>query len=59
MESLWLSFLAFNQNAASYLAYAISNNLWYLLIAVGVAACIFLHLKEEIMVTVHEEQRAL
>ena len=53
------SFIAFNQNAFSYLAHTVCNNLWYLLIAIGTVACIVLYLKEEIEVTVREEQRIL
>ena len=59
MKSLWDAFAAFNQNALMYLSYTISSNLWYILIAAGCAACIFLYLKEEIVVTVRDEQQAL
>ncbi|MBQ7818426.1 MAG: hypothetical protein IJ341_01885 [Bacteroidales bacterium] len=59
MNSIWDSFMAFNQNALVYLAYTVSNNLWYLLIALGAATSIFFFIKEEKAVTVHEEQRAI
>lgn len=59
MQSIWDSFLAFNQNALVYLAYTVSNNLWYILIAVCAAVSVFLYLKEEVVATVREEQQAL
>ena len=59
MDKLMESFVAFNQNAASHLAYAISTNMWYLLLIVCCVTCIALYLKEEIAVTVREEQQAL
>ena len=57
--SLWDAFVAFHTNALSHLAYSISNNLWYLLIAASAVACIILYMKEEIDVTVREEQQAI
>lgn len=59
MNTIWDAFLAFNQNALVSLAYTISNNLWYVLIAIGAAACVIMYLREEIVVTVREEQQAL
>ena len=59
MKSIIDSFLAFNQNAFSYLTFTITNNLWYLLIAAGVIACIVLYLREEVAVTVREEQQVI
>ena len=59
MDKIFESFAAFNENAAAYLVYAISNNLWYLLIIASAITCIALYLKEEIVVTVREEQQAL
>jgi len=59
MNAIWDAFLAFNQNALAYLAYTVSNNLWYLLIAAGAAVSIILYLREEIVTTVRDEQQAL
>lgn len=59
MKSLLDSFLAFNENALAYLAYVISSNLWYLLIIASAIACIVISLKEEVIVTVREEQQIL
>lgn len=59
MSALWDAFVAFNCNAASYLWYTLSNNFWYLLIGASVVTCIILYLKEEIIVTVREEQQAI
>jgi len=59
MQKILQSFLAFNQNAAAYLIYTISNNLWFLLIAAGIVGCIVLSIREEVVVTVKEEQQAL
>jgi len=59
MGSIWSSFIAFNQNGLSHFGYTLLNNLWYLLIAAGAIICIVLYLKEEIMVTVKEEQQIL
>lgn len=59
MSTLWAAFSAFNVNGASYLMYNIGNNLWYLLIAASAVACIVMYLKEELDVTVREEQQAI
>lgn len=59
MEAIMDAFVAFNVNATSYLAYTISHNMWYLLIAASAVASIVLYLKEQIVVTVREEQQAI
>lgn len=59
MSAIWDAFVAFNINGAAYLYYTISNNIWYLLIGASVVACIVLYLKDEIDVTVREEQQAI
>lgn len=59
MKSVWDAFLAFNENALAYSLYVVSTNLWYLLIAASAIACVVISLKEEITVTVREEQQIL
>jgi hypothetical protein len=59
MSAIWDAFVAFNSNAAAYLYYTLSNNFWYLLIGASVVTCNVLYLKEEIVVTVREEQQAI
>ena len=59
MDKLLESFLAFNENAAAYLSYAVSNNLWYLLIIASAVICIAMNLKAEIEATTVEEEQAL
>lgn len=59
MAAIWNAFIAFNKNGAAYLTYTISNNIWYLLLAASAVTCILLYLKEEIDVTVREEQQAI
>ena len=59
MKALWDSFIAFNVNGWSHLVYTVTDNLWYILITVGALVCVTLYLREEIAVTVREEQQAL
>ena len=59
MQNILDSLKAFNINAFSYLAYAVSTNLWFVLLAVGALTSIILYLKEEISVTVRDEQQVL
>ena len=53
------SFVTFNINAASHLAYIVTTNGWFLLIALGAIASVIMYLKDEIDVSVHEEQQVL
>ena len=59
MQNIIDAFAAFNANGISYLAYTIMNNLWFILIAAGAICSITLSLKEEIQLTVTEEQQIL
>jgi hypothetical protein len=59
MKEILESLSAFNQNTFSYLAYAVTSNLWFILLAAGALVSIVLYLKEEIEVTVRDEQQAL
>jgi len=59
MSEILKSLSAFNVNAFSYLAYAVTTNLWFILIAAGALISIILYLKEEISVTVRDEQQVL
>lgn len=59
MQELWDAFLAFNQNAFSCLVYAVSHNLWYIVIAACAIICCVMYLREELNVTVHEEQQVI
>lgn len=59
MAYLWQSFLAFNQNAFSFLIFTISNSLWYVIIAIAAIISIVLALKETTVVTIREEQQVI
>lgn len=59
MAEIWNAFVAFNTNAAAYLVYTIQQNFWYLSLTLSALTCVFLYLKEEITVTVREEQQAI
>lgn len=59
MGAIWDAFVAFHVNAWSYLAYSISNNLWLLLIAASAVTSIVLGMKEQLVVTVREEQQVI
>lgn len=59
MKYILKSLEAFNTNAFSYLAYAVTSNLWFVLLAAGALVSILLYLKEEISVTVRDEQQVL
>ena len=59
MSSIWEAFIASHKNAWSYLAYAIIHNWWFVLMAAGAIISIALFLKEELDVTISEEQQVL
>jgi hypothetical protein len=59
MKEILNSLKAFNINAFSYLTYAATTNLWFILLAAGALISIILYLKEEISVTVRDEQQVL
>ena len=59
MKEILKSLEAFNTNAFSYLAYTVTSNLWFVLLAAGALISILLYLKEEISVTVRDEQQVL
>ena len=59
MRSLWEAFLAFHQNAWCYLAYAVIHNWWFILLAAGAIVSIALYLKEELDITISDEQQVL
>ena len=59
MKGIFESLRAFNINAFSYLAYAVTTNLWFILLAAGALVSILLYLREEISVTVRDEQQVL
>ena len=50
---------AFHQNAWSYLLYMVMNNWWLLLLGASTIVSIVLYLREEMSVTIHDEQQAL
>lgn len=58
-SNLWYTFVTFNINAASHLAYVVTSNTWLLLIAAGAIASVVMYLKEEVDVSVFEEQQIL
>lgn len=59
MKTLWETFLTFHQNAWSYLIYSVMHNWWFILLAAGAIISIVLFLKEELDVTISEEQQVL
>jgi len=59
IQEILQSLKAFNINAFSYLAYTVTSNLWFVLLAAGALTSIFLYLREEISVTVRDEQQVL
>ena len=59
MKGIIESLKAFNINAFSYLAYAVTTNLWFILLAAGALISVILYLREEISVTVRDEQQVL
>ncbi|MDR0287924.1 MAG: hypothetical protein LBI03_09525 [Clostridiales bacterium] len=59
IKGILQSLQAFNANAFSYLVYAIATNLWFILLAAGALISIILYLREEISVTVRDEQQVL
>lgn len=58
-DKLVTSLAAYNQNAYSHLVYLMSTNLSFVLIIICAAAFVFLYLKEEIEMSVREEQNIL
>lgn len=58
-HNFWYSFVTFHVNAAANIAYALSMNGWFLLIAAAAIASVVMYLKEEVDITVHEEQQVL
>ena len=56
---MWDSFVAFHVNAVSNFAWMVSSNWWFLLLIIGVVGTIALNLKEEIDVSVREEQNII
>lgn len=59
MKTIIDAFVAFNSNGLNYLLYTVMNNWWFILIAAGAVCSIVLSLKEEIQLTVTEEQQIL
>ena len=59
MKYILESLKAFNVNAFNYLAYTVTTNWWFLLLAAGALLSIILYLREEISVTVRDEQQVL
>lgn len=59
MREVWGIFSAFHQNGWSSLVYAVINNWWFVLLAAGAIISVILYLKEELSVTIQEEQQAL
>lgn len=59
LSYLLQSFITFNINAASNLAYIVSTNGWLLLIAAGAIASVIMYMKDEVETSVHEEQAIL
>ena len=58
-DQLLTSFKAFNKNALSSLQYVMSQNIWFVLIAVAAITAIVLMLKEELDYSVNEEQNII
>jgi len=56
---MWQSFRAFNINAINNFIYIITSNLWFFLIIIGVIGTIILLLKEEVDISVKEEQNII
>ena len=54
--SLYTSFMAFHINGANQIAYMLSNNKWYFLIALAAAMNVFLRVHQETEYSVREEQ---
>ena len=59
LHNLWYSFVTFNINAAATLAYVFTTNGWFLLIAAAAIASVVMYLKNEVDISVHEEQQVL
>ena len=59
MKGILEALAAFHQNGWNYLLYTVMNNWWFLLLAARTIISIILYLREEIAVTVHDEQQAL
>ena len=59
MRQIIDAFTAFNINGINNLIYVISDNWWFVLIAISAVITVALFLKAEIEITVHEEQQIL
>lgn len=57
--NLLTSFKAFHMNAYSNLVFTMTQNLWFLLITIGVITLTVLSLKKEMDNTVREQQNVL
>lgn len=53
------SFVAFNYNAFTHLAYKFTSNIWMVLTIIGVGVAITLSLKNVFITTIREEQNVL
>lgn len=53
------SFLAFNINALNNFIYLLTSNLWSFLMIIALAGTVILRLKEEIDMSVREEQNVI
>ena len=56
---MWSSFVAFNINAANNFLYMLTSNFCFFFLLVGVIGTIVLQMKEEIDLSVNEEQNIL
>lgn len=59
MGDIIQSFKAFNLNGYSNLVYTMTQNIWFVLIAISVVTIVVLSLKKEIDETVREQQNIL
>lgn len=59
MKKILASFSAFNENAFNTLLFLTSTNISYILIIACTAAFVFLYLKDELIMSVREEQNIL
>lgn len=54
-----LDFFTFNINALSHFTYLLITNIWYLLLVVGTIGTILLNLKEQVDMSIREEQNII
>jgi hypothetical protein len=59
MNDLVQAFLVFNQNGFAFFFYAVSNSLWFVLIGIAAVLSVIIALKEQMVVTVREEQQVI